>query len=148
MPVKLQGIHLRSGLHHPERLSVGSMPHVRAPADKYSAHPLLLLPHRYSVTGYTLIHLVPRSASLQQAGGLHRMTLRGHTAPVPRVVISPNGADVITVSDDGTAQVGSAAAADDDACCSLLLKREGQTIMMAASVHAICVWPCTVLTAL
>jgi hypothetical protein len=56
--------------------------------------------------GYHLVHLVPRSASLQQAGGLHRMTLRGHTATVPKVVISPNGSDVITVSDDGTAQVG------------------------------------------
>lgn len=49
---------------------------------------------------------MPRSATLEQAGGLHRMTLRGHSGPVRRVVISPNGRDVITVSEDGTAQVG------------------------------------------
>eukprot|EP00955_Chlamydomonas_euryale_P033446 347723-Chlamydomonas_euryale.AAC.2 len=48
---------------------------------------------------------MPRSATLEQAGGLHRMTLRGHSGPVRRVVISPNGRDVITVSEDGTAQV-------------------------------------------
>ncbi|KAL6761876.1 WD40-repeat-containing domain protein [Haematococcus lacustris] len=33
------------------------------------------------------------------------MTLRGHKGPVRQVVISPNGADVITVSEDGTAQM-------------------------------------------
>ena len=57
------------------------------------------------LTGGHLLHLMPSTASLEQAGGLNRMTLRGHTAPVRKVVISPNGRDVITVSEDGTAQV-------------------------------------------
>eukprot|EP00983_Pelagomonas_calceolata_P101219 1158671-Pelagomonas_calceolata.AAC.9 len=34
---------------------------------------------------YTLVHLLPRTASLQQAGGLHRMTLRSHTMPIKKV---------------------------------------------------------------
>ena len=57
------------------------------------------------MSGTHLVHLMPRSASLEQAGGLHRMTLRGHNGPVLKVVLSPNGRDVITVSADGTAQV-------------------------------------------
>jgi len=32
-----------------------------------------------------VVHLMPRTASLQQAGGLHRMTLRGHTKPIKKV---------------------------------------------------------------
>lgn len=59
------------------------------------------------LAGGHLLHLLPSTASLEQAGGLNRMTLRGHTAPVRKVVISPNGRDVITVSEDGTAQVWS-----------------------------------------
>lgn len=55
--------------------------------------------------GSMLIHLMPRTATLEQAGGLHRMTLRGNSGPVHKVVISPNGRDVVTVSEDGTAQV-------------------------------------------
>ena len=58
------------------------------------------------LTGTRLVHLMPRSASLEQAGGLLRMTLRGHSGPVHKVVLSPNGRDVVTVSEDGTAQVG------------------------------------------
>lgn len=54
--------------------------------------------------GKRVLHLMPRTPSLTQAGGVHRMTLRGHSAPIRRVVISPNGNDVITISDDGTAQ--------------------------------------------
>lgn len=33
------------------------------------------------------------------------MTLRGHTAPVTRVAIAPNCCEVVTISEDGSAQV-------------------------------------------
>ncbi|KXZ46882.1 hypothetical protein GPECTOR_39g376 [Gonium pectorale] len=52
-----------------------------------------------------LLHLMPRSPSLAQAGGVQRMTLRGHQAPIRRVAIAPNCCDVVTISDDGSAQV-------------------------------------------
>ncbi|MEW5313943.1 MAG: hypothetical protein WDW38_005473 [Sanguina aurantia] len=55
--------------------------------------------------GQQLVHLLPRTATLQQAGGKHRMTLRGHTGPIRKVVIASNGHDVITISLDGSAQV-------------------------------------------
>jgi WD40 repeat protein len=65
------------------------------------------------------------------------MTLRGHTAPVPRVVISPNGADVITVSEDGTAQVGRQPALKCRS--SSLFGHEYQVHMAAQKVHG-CLW--------
>ena len=37
-----------------------------------------------------------RTASLEQAGGLQRMTLRGHTGGVSKVLLTPGGIDVIT----------------------------------------------------
>lgn len=40
--------------------------------------------------------LTPRGMSLEQAGGLQRMTLRGHTAGLQKVLLSPSGIDVIT----------------------------------------------------
>ncbi|KAG2433079.1 hypothetical protein HYH02_012783 [Chlamydomonas schloesseri] len=52
-----------------------------------------------------LLHLMPRSPSLAQAGGVQRMTLRGHSAPVTRVAIAPNCTEVVTISEDGSAQV-------------------------------------------
>ena len=51
-------------------------------------------------------HLMGYTPSLQQAGGRHRMALRGHLGPIRRVVISPSGKDVLTASDDGGVQVG------------------------------------------
>ncbi|KAG2423398.1 hypothetical protein HXX76_015363 [Chlamydomonas incerta] len=50
-------------------------------------------------------HLLPRSASLAQAGALQRMVLRGHSGPVRRVAISPAGTELLTLSDDGSAQL-------------------------------------------
>lgn len=50
-------------------------------------------------------HLLGYTPSLQQAGGRHRMSLRGHLGPIRRVVISPSGKDVLTASDDGGVQV-------------------------------------------
>ncbi|GIM13509.1 hypothetical protein Vretimale_16605 [Volvox reticuliferus] len=52
-----------------------------------------------------LLHLMPRSPSLAQAGGVQRMTLRGHVGPIPRVAIAPNCCEVVTISEDGLAQV-------------------------------------------
>jgi hypothetical protein len=51
-------------------------------------------------------HLLGYTPSLVQAGGMHRMALRGHVGPIRKVVIAPDGKDVLTASDDGTVQVG------------------------------------------
>jgi hypothetical protein len=64
------------------------------PAD---APPLLLLTHC-------------RCCYAAASGGLYRATLRGHSAAVSKVVISPSGQQVVTASSDGTAQVGRCAA--------------------------------------
>jgi hypothetical protein len=53
-------------------------------------------------------HLLGYTPSLVQAGGMHRMALRGHLGPIRKVVIAPDGKDVLTASDDGTVQVGAA----------------------------------------
>lgn len=37
-----------------------------------------------------------RTPSLEQAGGLQRMTLRGHTGGVKKVLLTPGGVDIIT----------------------------------------------------
>jgi hypothetical protein len=50
-------------------------------------------------------HLLGYTPSLQQAGGRHRMALRGHLGPIRNVVISSSGKDVLTASDDGAVQV-------------------------------------------
>ncbi|GFR44231.1 hypothetical protein Agub_g5422 [Astrephomene gubernaculifera] len=52
-----------------------------------------------------LLHLMPRSPSLAQAGGVQRMTLRGHSGPIRRVALAPNCCELVTISDDGSAQV-------------------------------------------
>lgn len=40
--------------------------------------------------------LMPKTASLEQAGGLHRMVLRGHSGPIQKVLLTPGGTDVVT----------------------------------------------------
>ncbi len=40
--------------------------------------------------------LFTRTPSLEQAGGLQRMTLRGHTGGISKVLLTPGGIDVIT----------------------------------------------------
>lgn len=50
-------------------------------------------------------HLLCCTPSLLQAGGVHRMALRGHSGPIRHVLIAPNGKDVLTASDDGAVQV-------------------------------------------
>ena len=40
--------------------------------------------------------LVPRTPSLDQAGGVQRITLRGHTGPITRVLLAEGGIDVVT----------------------------------------------------
>lgn len=51
-------------------------------------------------------HLMCYTPSLRQAGGRHRMALRGHLGPIRSVVITRNGKDVLTASEDGGVQVG------------------------------------------
>lgn len=72
-------------LHTQNRL----IPHQPAPANNHpnchTNHPNQPPNHPQLHAGYSLVHLMPRSASLVQAGGLNRMTLRGHTAGVRKV---------------------------------------------------------------
>ncbi|KAL4419894.1 hypothetical protein ABPG75_006992 [Micractinium tetrahymenae] len=49
--------------------------------------------------------LAPLTPSLDQAGGLQRLALRGHTSAVTKVVLTPSGTDAVTASADGTARV-------------------------------------------
>lgn len=51
-------------------------------------------------------HLMAYTPSLRQAGGRHRMALRGHLGPIRSVLITRDGKDVLTASDDGGVQVG------------------------------------------
>ena len=48
--------------------------------------------------------LLPRSPSLEQAGGLHRMVLRGHTGGIMKVLLTSGGIDVITGEGAGAQQ--------------------------------------------
>lgn len=73
--------------------------------DWYDRHCQRYVEYASGRVGRHLVHLLARSATLEQAGGLHRMTLRGHKGPVLKVLICPSGQDVITVSTDGTLQV-------------------------------------------
>lgn len=50
------------------------------------------------------VHLLPLTPSLRQAGGRARMTLRGHSGSVHKVLITPSGREAITISNDGIAQ--------------------------------------------
>ena len=56
--------------------------------------------------------LLPKTASLEQAGGLHRMVLRGHSGPVQKVLLTPGGTDVVT----GTRLLHSLSAHNQAAC--------------------------------
>lgn len=49
--------------------------------------------------------LVPLTASLQQAGGLLRMLLRGHSAPLTTMILSPTGIHLVTGSAAGELRV-------------------------------------------
>ena len=42
------------------------------------------------------VGLLPKQATLAQAGGLQRMILRGHTGGITSLLLSPAGVDVIT----------------------------------------------------
>lgn len=59
--------------------------------------------------------------SLDQAGGLQRLCLKGHTGPITQVLLTPSGTEAISSSDDGTARVWDLEIGD----CMLLL--EGHT---------------------
>lgn len=49
--------------------------------------------------------LPPLTPSLDQAGGLQRLALRGHRAAVGKVLLTPSGTDAVTASNDGTLRV-------------------------------------------
>lgn len=60
--------------------------------------------------------LVAATASLTQAGGLHRMLLRGHAAPLTCMLLSPTGIDLVT----GEPVLAWSTASTTDVCCSNL----------------------------
>eukprot|EP00891_Asterochloris_glomerata_P002441 jgi/Astpho2/2441/Aster-05689 len=74
--------------------------------------------------------LLPRSPSLEQAGGLHRMVLRGHTGGIMKVLLTSGGIDVITASTDGTARVWDMEIGD---CVLMLEGHQGPVTDLAAS---------------
>ena len=49
--------------------------------------------------------LPPTTPSLDQAGGLQRLTLKGHKGPVRKVLITPSGTEAISASSDGCARL-------------------------------------------
>lgn len=74
------------------------------------------------------------AARRAQAGGLRRLTLRGHAAGIVKVLLTPGGVDIITVSTDGTARVWDMEIGD----CVLLLAGHGGAItdVAASAVRA------------
>ena len=75
------------------------------------------------------------------------MTLRGNSGPVIKVVISPNWRDVVTVSEDGTAQVWDMNVGDcvmqlarDKPLTDLDVAPDGQLSVIACSDGNCCVW--------
>eukprot|EP00879_Flechtneria_rotunda_P021721 GHRR01022905.1.p1 GENE.GHRR01022905.1~~GHRR01022905.1.p1 ORF type:complete len:283 (+),score=111.57 GHRR01022905.1:3-851(+) len=74
-------------------------------------------------------HLMGYRPSLNQAGGRHRMSLRGHLGPIRRVVITADGKDVLTASDDGSAQVWDMDIGD----CVMQLRLPEQLLAAAAA---------------
>ncbi|KAL3139891.1 hypothetical protein ABBQ38_004185 [Trebouxia sp. C0009 RCD-2024] len=92
--------------------------------------------------------LMPRTASLEQAGGLHRMVLRGHTGPIRKVLLTPGGTEVVTASADGSARVWDMEIGD----CVLLLEghtaavtgvavaQEGSLLVTCSADHTARVW--------
>jgi len=55
--------------------------------------------------GYCPCALAVRNPSLDQAGGLQRLCLKGHVGPITHVMITPSGTEAISCSIDGTARV-------------------------------------------
>ena len=51
------------------------------------------------------VHLLPKTPSLEQAGGLQRLILKGHSGGIRKVQLAPNGQEVVTASADGTIRV-------------------------------------------
>lgn len=51
------------------------------------------------------VHLLPKTPSLEQAGGLQRLILKGHTGCIHKVQLAPNGLEVVTASSDGSIRV-------------------------------------------
>ncbi|KAK9810336.1 hypothetical protein WJX72_008917 [[Myrmecia] bisecta] len=92
--------------------------------------------------------LMPMTPSLEQAGGLQRMALRGHTGGINKVLLTPGGIDVITASADSTARVWDMEIGD----CVLLLEghtgpildmataADGSLLITASEDQTACVW--------
>ena len=66
--------------------------------------------------------LMPKTASLEQAGGLHRMVLRGHSGPIQKVLLAPGGTDVVT-------GIPSSSKLSQQACCCCILATWSCTLL-------------------
>ncbi|CAD7698455.1 unnamed protein product [Ostreobium quekettii] len=89
----------------------------------------LAVPHRRARN--MPVHMLPRRPTLEQAGGLQRLILRGHSEAVRKVVLAPNGMEVITGSADGAVRVWDMEIGD----CVLLLE-EHQGPITSVSISA------------
>lgn len=76
------------------------------------------------------VHLLPRGPTLEQAGGLQRLILRGHTEAVRKVLLAPNGMEVITGSADAAIRVWDMEIGD---CVLLLEEHQGPIACLAIS---------------
>ncbi|DBB08019.1 TPA: hypothetical protein ACH3X3_009392 [Trebouxia sp. C0006] len=92
--------------------------------------------------------LMPKTASLEQAGGLHRMVLRGHSGPIQKVLLAPGGTDVVTASADGSARVWDMEIGDcvllmeghTAAVTDLAVANEGSVLVTSSADHTARVW--------
>eukprot|EP00803_Ostreobium_quekettii_P003137 evm.model.scf_1157.1 EVM.evm.TU.scf_1157.1 scf_1157:13492-23046(+) len=76
------------------------------------------------------VHMLPRRPTLEQAGGLQRLILRGHTEAVKKVVLAPNGMEVITGSSDAAIRVWDMEIGD---CVLLLEEHQGPITSISIS---------------
>lgn len=92
--------------------------------------------------------LVAATASLTQAGGLHRMLLRGHASPLTSMLLSPSGIDLVTGDEAGDLRVWdlelgdctSVLAGHSGAINALSIASAGNVLVSAASDGTCRVW--------
>lgn len=95
----------------------------------------LAVPHRRARN--MPVHLLPRTPTLEQAGGLQRLILKGHTEGVRKVMLVPNGTEVVTASADGSIRLWDMEIGDcvlfmeehEAAVTCIAITQDGQTLI-------------------